>query len=245
MSRKAAFEDHVAKCEVVPPRQSYTERVSACIGVAVNAAEESCAGTAASTVTLKVDSLADLQALKLVTVYREDLLADGLEYEGAQDAQDAEAISWVIGVTTSENAFIATFAAPGAVLRKAVEDGRTFSAQQWMEQSKYPALLTFQLKPPPVPTRGYARKASRKAGLQLTAEQTEFLQGQWTEDKKITAYLLKEKMDEKFSKREELQLFEEDVNQWLSFWYSQVRSKGKAKAVEEGEEGWQEGDEAA
>jgi hypothetical protein len=52
-------------------------------------------------------------------------------------------------------------------------------------------------------------------------------------------------MDEKFSKREELQLFEEDVNQWLSFWYSQVRSKGKAKAVEEGEEGWQEGDEAA
>jgi len=60
-------------------------------------------------------------------------------------------------------------------------------------------------------------------------------------DNKVTAYLLKENMDKEFRGREELQLMEEDVSQWLGAWYSkQPRGKGKVGAEEE-----QEGDEAA
>jgi hypothetical protein len=244
--RKPAFDAHVEKCKEKPEVLSYTARITAAVGVAVQAAEESFAGTAATTVTLKVDSGADVLALQLRWADQEDLHALGLEYQGREDT---DAGSYVIGITTSDDAFIAAFAAPGAVLRKAVEvaeGGRTFTAQDWMEHpNALPALLTFQLKPPPVPSRGWARKAPRRPGLKLKEEQEEFLISQWKKDEKITAYLLKENMDKEFHKRPELQLLEEDVQQWLAAWYSkQRRAKGKGKA-EEGGEGWeQEGDEA-
>ena len=247
-NRKAALEAHVENCEEAPARSSYKDRASDSIGKAVNAEEESFAGSAASTVTLRVDSDADVRALQLKYMDQEDLHAHGLEYQGREDM---DAGSWVIGITTSDNAFIATFAAPGAVLRTAVEVGEgggTFTAQEWWEPPRaLPALLTFQLKPPPVPARGWARKGARRGALKLTDEQQAFLFGEWQEDNKITAYALKEKMDKQFRKREELQLFEEDINQWLSCLYSQQRrQKGKATAGEEGDGEWeQEGDEAA
>ena len=56
-----------------------------------------------------------------------------------------------------------------------------------------------------------------------------FLEGEWVRDPKITAHLLKEKMDTSYAGMEEFQLNEQDIGTWLERVYERVRKERKER----------------
>jgi hypothetical protein len=59
-----------------------------------------------------------------------------------------------------------------------------------------------------------------------------FLEGEWVRDPKITAHLLKEKMDTSYAGMEEFQLNEQDIGRWLERVYERMRKERKEAGVE-------------
>jgi hypothetical protein len=63
-----------------------------------------------------------------------------------------------------------------------------------------------------------------------------FLEGEWVRDPKITAHLLKEKMDTSYAGMEEFQLNEQDIGRWLERVYERVRKERKGAGGGAGQE---------
>eukprot|EP00976_Prorocentrum_cordatum_P081130 1184263-Prorocentrum_minimum.AAC.1 len=102
-------------------------------------------------------------------------------------------------------------------------------------------LVTFMLPLPPMLPRGWARHIARKKTLDLTSEQRSFMSDCWVEGNKITAAVLREKMDMRFAGREELQLLENEVQRFLQSLYREANGVGEGEGdedddVAEGEE---------
>lgn len=96
--------------------------------------------------------------------------------------------------------------------------------------------VMFELAPPPVPRRGYARQIARATTLILSEEQEEFLRGLWRMDRKMTAAVMCERMATSvlFDGKEELLLDELDITRFLKRIYAeQKREKEQPPAGEE------------
>jgi hypothetical protein len=62
------------------------------------------------------------------------------------------------------------------------------------------------------------------------------LEGEWVKDPKVTAHVLKEKMDALYEGMEEFQLNEQDIGRWLSRVYARVRKEKKGAGGGAGQE---------
>lgn len=134
---------------------------------------------------------------------------------------------------TSGNAYVVTFAAPGAVLYTVSPAELSFWGDDGaLDVFQFPVKLTFTPPARALLPRGWARKSARKAQQVLNEEQENFLQTEWEKDSKVASALLEEKMVKHFSGREELQLSEYDIQRWLNRTYSRVRAAEKVDKAE-------------
>jgi hypothetical protein len=93
----------------------------------------------------------------------------------------------------------------------------------WMQNLKCPLNVSFELPAPPVPARGWAQRIVRNE-LKATTAQDEFMFAAWKEDNKVTAPILREKIERHFVGQEEHHLLEFEVQMYLSRLYQRVKA---------------------
>ena len=97
--------------------------------------------------------------------------------------------------------------------------------------TQYPVSVTYELQPPPLRERGFARRITRSAAQHLNQEQEAFLTFEWKKyNEKTTAAVLCQAMESagQFQSREELWLDELQINKFLQKLY---RDKKAEKGV--------------
>jgi len=89
----------------------------------------------------------------------------------------------------------------------------------------------FEIAPPPVPRRGYARQIARAARQNLSEAQEEFLVGLWRQDHKMTAAVMCERMVSSplFEGKEELHLDEMEITRFLKRIYAEEKRRQKER----------------
>ena len=231
MKSKPSFERHVLQCGGRPVPQTMAERLSSRIGMAQAAAAERC--IAALAIEITVNSQLELDQLGLCSEDDEEEGEDGSEEDLEEGEEGPSRRKCCIGVVTSGNAYVVTFAAPGAVLYTVSPAELSFWGDDGaLDVFQFPVKLTFTPPARALLPRGWARKSARKAQQVLNEEQENFLQTEWEKDSKVASALLEEKMVKHFSGREELQLSEYDIQRWLNRTYSRVRAAEKVDKAE-------------